>query len=267
MIYKLMHRLMNVEGGAEGGAPAGAPAPVQPAQDAAPVKLDISAPEDISDEVGSADEVQAESDGPITYQPTGYAGVDLALGFIGKLGISATDPAVQAAQTGNFAFLKARLASMGDKATGWEQFVALAEHDYKVHVETTNKKQAEITSEVHKVVGGEQAWADIQAWARATATPEERADFNKMLNGSLNEARAAAQLLRTLYHEHPDRQQTPRNPVSGNQSAGNQSSNSALDPVTYRRAVAELSAKIGAHRMATSPEYANLQARRRAFRG
>ena len=62
---------------------------------------------------------------PFQYEPTGDAGLDYALDFIGKLGYSDAHPAVRAAITGDFSLIRAELSTRG--VQGADAVVKLAE--------------------------------------------------------------------------------------------------------------------------------------------
>lgn len=229
------------------------------------VELDIGATE--TGDEKPAGPAEAGEGQVIQYDPTGDVGLDMALGFIGKLGIGPAHATVQAARQGDFSFLKAHLAGMGTKATGWEQYVALAERAYSTANENANKNATATKAIVEEAVGGAEAWTQIQSWAKANAEPEERAQINGMLSQGGLQARAAAILLSQLYSQAHDTVKEPANPVRGNQSNATAASTGPLNPDQYKAALKELTARIGAHRISQSPEYSELQARRRAFRG
>lgn len=229
------------------------------------VELDIGA-DGGDDTVADTGPVGEEGE-VIAYQPTGDVGLDMALGFIGKLGIGPAHPTVQAAKQGDFSFLKAHLAGLGAKAPGWEQYVALAERAYATAQDTATKSAAATRTVVEEAVGGAEAWNQIQSWAKANAEPEERAQINGMLSAGGMQARAAAILLSQLYAQANDTVKEPASPLKGAQSNAASASTGPMSPEQYKIALKELTARVGAHRVGQSAEYADLQSRRRAFRG
>lgn len=241
-------------------APENVAAPVEEVQ----VELDIGVD---GEGEGSGGEplIEAPEGQAVQYSKTGDPGLDMALGFIGKLGIGPDHPAVKAAQSGDFTFIKAELASRGEKATGWEQFVALAERSYESTVKQAQESAAKTRALVEDAVGGAENWKEIQAWAKQNADPAERAQINSMLNQGGIAARAAAKLLGELYAQQAAVKE-PANAASNVRSKA-AASNGALSPAEYQTELKALVAKIGAHRVGDSAEYQQLQQRRRAFRG
>lgn len=205
-------------------------------------------------------------DAPVAYEPTGDVGLDLALDFVGKAGISIDHPAMKAAQEGDFSILKATLAAKG--VQGWEQFVALGEAAYTRTKETEKANNVKIVSLVHEAAGGPEAWAEVQKWAAANATPEEKAEVNALLNKGGLAAKGVVQYLVGAYNRATNVDSTPADPLARAGRAGGvpTGDNAPLSPRAYSEAVDQLNTRLGG-RMEGSREYAALQARRQAFRG
>jgi hypothetical protein len=223
-------------------------AAVNPTQDN-PGQL-IVEPKSKVDEAAAAAKAAAEGeqksgDTPVyEFEPTGDPGLDLALDFVGKLGIDETNPAFAAAINGDFSLLDALLSSMGDKAKGYEKFIALAEKAYKESQAADLASKQAIATAVHNVVGGEAQWTAIQEWARTQATPEEKQQLNAML--------IAAQYEKAGGVVSNPTSATSRYGASANGSPAPQA------PLTRREAVAksnELARRIGSHNLENSPEY------------
>lgn len=194
----------------------------------------------------------------VAYEPTGDVGLDMALDFIGKAGISVEHPAMKAAQAGDFALLKATLAQKG--VQGWEQFVALGEAAYnKVSSENEAKAKASRDAIVAEA-GGAEEWGAIQKWAGENATPEEKAQINKMLNAGGIEARSAVKYLVDVYNKANNVVREPLDPIAKAGRAASVS-NAPLSASDYAKEVAALNRKLGG-RMEDSKEYADLQRRR-----
>lgn len=244
---------------AQGQQPQPAPqVPADPAAaPAAPAAPLVEPPKVEVDQVASED----LGDGTVAYQPTGDAALDVALGFIGNLGIDGTDPAVVAAANGEFALLEAKLATLGDKAQGWQQMVNLAKDAYqraqvrfKDHVEKTDKA-------ILGVVQSADNWNAIKAWAASNATPEEKAAVNAMIDAGPVQARAAATLLLNAYRKATGTVINPASPTRTNASGEAPTDNGGkLSPREYSQAVADLHRKLGS-RMESSPEYRALRQR------
>lgn len=198
----------------------------------------------------------------VTYEPTGHPGLDLTLSFIGGLGIDPSDPAMVAADAdGDFSMLKAKLATMGDKARGWEQYVAIAE---KAHADSAVANEAlvgQTKALLHTVVGGEENWKAIQAFSAANATDQERSDINAMLLAGGTQARAAALMLQTAYAAKGN--YAPADPARHDASQ-NRAPPSAGAPLTRREATAEVNAlvrRFGSANIDQRPEYKQIWAR------
>ena len=232
------------------------------------VELDIGAVGQEDDGQGNAEPlVEAPEGQTVQYNKTGDPGLDMALGFIGKLGIGPDHPAIVAARQGDFSFIKAELAGRGEKAQGWEQYLSLAERAFESAQKSSQESTAKTKQIVEQAVGGADQWVAIQSWAKANAEPEERAQINSMLNQGGLAAQAAAKLLSELYNQAHNTVVEPAeasNPNRGNRPAA---SNAALSPQEYQAEIKALIGRIGAHRVQDSPEYAQLQQRRRMFRG
>src|SRR5690606_6730227 len=137
--------------------------------------------------------------GVVTYEETGIAGLDLALAFVGKLGIAGDHPAMLAAAAGQFDLIKAHLSTLGAPAAGWEQHVALAEKAYSEQIEENQKFVKSVHDAVHGVVGGAENWNAILSWAKQNADPSEAAALNAMFDAGPFQAKAAAQMLLGAY--------------------------------------------------------------------
>jgi len=204
----------------------------------------------------------------VIYAPTGDAGMDIALAFVGKLGLEPNDPAMIKAGEGDFSYLEAKLAALGDKALGWQQHVELAKNSYNSAVKTAQANAATITSAVHETAGGEDAWATLQGWAKETATDAEKIQVNKMLNESPVSARAAVIMLQQLYNQAGGTTVTPANPLKGAVPAGGAvtDANAPLSPREYTKALDKLSRERGVDAINNgSPEYRALQQRAARF--
>ncbi len=203
-----------------------------------------------------------QEDGETTfeYSPTGNAGLDVALAFVGSLGFGGETPAMQAAATGDFSILEAQLAALGDKAKGWERMVTLAKDAFEQSKSAAAAKASASEQAILSVVGGTEEWDAIKQWAAKNATPEEKAEINRLVDGGPVSARAAATLLRDTYRKATGTVVLPKNaaPNAGNTPAA--ADNSRLSRAEYGKEVRALYAKLGS-RMEGSQEYAALQKR------
>lgn len=204
---------------------------------------------------------------PVLYEPSGDVALDMALEFVGNLGFGPDDPVMKAAADGNFALLEAKLASMGDKAKGYEKFIALGK---SAHANTEAKAKAEAAKNaegIYSVVGGAANWKAINEWAGKNAEPAERATVNAALNAGGMQAKAMAYYLSTLYERAGNVVVKGKSAVdSGAANGGGGADSGALSPRAYTKEVDALRKKLGG-RLDGSREYAQLQQRRNAWRG
>lgn len=252
--------------------PAAAPA-------AAPVVPDVAAPAAVVPAVPATPAVPAAigaepavtppaaEAGGAAFEPSGDAGLDLAANWIAGLGIPKDDPAITAAlEEGNFDFIKAKLATLGDKARGWEQYIALAEKGITNLRNAADAATSATNALVYETVGGEEAWGQIAAWAGENAEPAEKEGINAMLAAGGIQARAAASYLKGLY---AGANGTVVEPAAATVPTAKATpvTNAALSAREYSDAVRQLANKIGGGNLNGSPEYAALQQRRLAYRG
>lgn len=233
-------------------APEVAAAPVAPvAPAAAPAALSIDAPE-----------VQP---GPaVTYDSTGDAGMDLALKFVGGLGLGPDHAAMTAAEAGDFTALEAALKGMGAKAKGYEDYLALAKQWVGAQTTKAAERLAKETAMVNDVVGGAENWGKISAWARDNAEPHEKEQVNAALKAGGIAAKAMALYLNQLYSKASGTEFSPRPAV---QAAAAVVPGTA-GPVTAREFAEQshaLRVKEGPN-FESSPAYRDLVARRQASR-
>jgi len=195
---------------------------------------------------------------------TGDPALDLALQFYAKAGIKADDPALAKAQAGDFTLLEAKLSVLGDKAKGWERFLALGKNAYTAAKSQAETKAAAAKADIVKVVGGEEEWTKVREWATVNATPEEKEAATAALRQGGLVAKAMAQYLHKAYQASPGAVKTPANPVKDG-AGGRPPVEAPLSASEYSKQVQALSAKLGG-RLDGSQEYKNLQARRAAAR-
>ena len=198
-----------------------------------------------------------------SYEPTGDAGLDYALNFIGQLGYGDAHPAIIAATKGDFSLIEAELATKN--VSGAAQVVALAKQAYERHVQETAKQEAELTAFAANAAGSADNWAVVRAWAAQEATPEEKAQVNAALaQGGIIAQGVITQLVQ-LYSQKFTLAKTAADVASPNAEG---LPGGATEPMTARRYAREVEAlrqKLG-NRIEGSPEYAALQAQRLAAR-
>lgn len=198
--------------------------------------------------------------GAVEYEKTGDVSLDMALDFMGKAGIGADHPAMQAAAKGDFAILKATLAAKGTQ--GWEQFVALGESAFARTQEQAAAKATALKDMVYKAAGGQAEWNNVQQWASSNATPEEKAEINALLNKGGLAAKGAVKYLVDAYSRANNVVVNPADPTANAIRGGMPNANTGpLSAKEYSAAVQQLNVKLGG-RLEGSPEYESLQKRR-----
>lgn len=241
-----------------------------PAQSSSPV-VESSPPAPTLGEDGepAAEALAATEEGQIVvYDTTGDPGMDMALSFVGKLGLKPGHPSMLKAAEGDFTFIKAHLATLGDKAKGWEQHIALAEQAYANQVKQQEVVTKSITSAVHHEVGGAEAWAAIEAWAKTNADPKEKQYINRMLEDNAVSARGAAIILKRAYEAATGTVVTPPNPLKGATPSADADKTNLAKPLSnkeFAQATAELNRRKPGAVDRKDPEYLQLQQRAIAY--
>ena len=198
-----------------------------------------------------------------SYDPTGDAGLDYALNFVGKLGYGDTHPAIMAAQKGDFSLIRAELATKG--VAGSDAVLALAEQAYTRFAAEDAKKSEELAGFAAQAAGSAENWAVVRAWAAQEATPQEKAQVNAALSqGGLVAQGVISQLVNLYQQKHtlPKDAAAVAKPGEAGTAAP---SNEPMTAKAYAQAVEALRQKLG-NRTEGSPEYAALQSQRLAAR-
>ena len=253
-----------------GGAPA-APAAAAPAAPAAgQPPAGEATPAKPADGVLLGDPAAAAQPTPnpdtsqeFSYDPTGDAGLDYALNFVGKLGYGDTHPAIIAAQKGDFSLIRAELATKG--VAGSDAVLALAEQAYTRFAAEDAKKSEELAGFAAQAAGSAENWAVVRAWAAQEATPQEKAQVNAAIaQGGLVAQGVISQLVALYQQKHtlPKDAADVAKPGAVGTAAP---SNEPMTAKAYAQAVEALRQKLGS-RTEDSPEYAALQSQRLAAR-
>lgn len=251
------------------------PQPVNPSGNLVPSKIDEPSPEagnqpeqpPVQDPAPSdpaqpkVDEVPHDKDdsGVVIYDETGDAGLDLALSFIGSLGIAGNDPVMVAAANGDFSFLEAKLSTMGDEARGWEKHVQIGKDAFERQLNSFKAEQEATNKAVHAIAGGEKNWKAIVEWAGKTADAAEKEALNQMFDAGGFQAQAAARALVSAYQSAQGTTITPANPAATASGVPAQAP-TRLTQADYHNEVSKLFNRLG-NAMDTSPEYAELKRR------
>ena len=203
--------------------------------------------------------------GVVTYEPTGDAGLDYALGFVGRLGFTPDSPAMVAAAVGNFDLLRAELAAKGDKAVGYDAVVNLAKEAYDKTTAANKEQEAATAKAAVAAAGSPERWAEVQKWASSAAEPHEKAEINAAFAKGGLAARMAADYLVRMYDKSAAGVREPKPVTTTN--AGRSGTGDAGGPLTakeYSTAVQELSRAAGGRDVSETPAYRSLQQRRLA---
>lgn len=247
------------------GIPNQAPVAPEAPQDPAGSTLSIGEPSNVPVEP-TAPKGEENKNFDVSAHLTGDPGMDLAMNYLAGLGFTPDAEEVKAAiEKGEFSLLEAKLASMGDKANGWKEHLALA----KAYLEAEDAKFESHISECENaawsVAGGKEQWNQVCAWATSVADPEEAKSINAMLKADKVQAKAAAIYLTSLYQKAAGTVVEPVSPIQGAQPT-TQAAHGALSPTEYRSAIAELVSRKGQY-IDNDPEFIALNKRRAMYRG
>lgn len=172
------------------------------------------------------------------YNETGDVGLDMALAFVGNLGFSAESTAIQSAQKGDFAPLKAALEVLGDKAKGWEKYMTLAEQALTKRQEAAKAKADADEQAVYTAVGGKEAWDAIAEHARQNADEGEKKAIQAAMAAGGMQAQGMAVLLKQAYDRaHPKTPAMVKKEASGGSGGG---SGEKMTPAQYAAEVRKI---------------------------
>lgn len=206
----------------------------------------------------------APQDAVVVWEKTGDKALDVALRYVGQRGFGPDHPAMQAAMKGDFTEIEKALGALGEKAKDASEYVELAKESFGRRQAAAKSAGEAATKAVHDAVGGPAQWALIQPWIAVNADQKEKDEINAAFKAGGLAASTMAQYLAGLYKAHGPKGEKPKAAVKDTASSGVPSVG-ALSPKDYAKEVRTLSAKLGS-KLETSPEYAQLQARRQAFR-
>ena len=234
-----------------------------PAQSQPPAAAPAAAPAVLLDAPAEGVTPNPDTSQEFSYDPTGDAGLDYALNFVGKLGYGDTHPAIIAAQKGDFSLIRAELATKG--VAGSDAVLALAEQAYTRFAAEDAKKSEELAGFAAQAAGSAENWAVVRAWAAQEATPQEKAQVNAALaQGGLVAQGVISQLVALYQQKHT----LPKDAADVAKPGAVGTAAPSTEPMTakaYAQAVEALRQKLGS-RTEDSPEYAALQSQRLAAR-
>ncbi len=132
------------------------------------------------------------------YAITGDAGLDIALSFLYTNGIYAENPAVLAAEVGDFGPLEALLKERG--IDNYERYLSIGEQAYRrMQADYETRENQKVADMLTVIPGGEERWTQVTAWAAQTADPSEQETVNAALKGGGLVAKAMASFMHTMY--------------------------------------------------------------------
>lgn len=221
-------------------------------------KAQAAAADKAAAEIAKAGAAKQPEEVVYEYTKTGDAGLDIALEFVGKRGIPAEHAAMQAAVSGDFTALEATLQTLGDKAKGYEPYLALAKTAFENRTKAAAAHTAASEAAVYQAVGGKDTWDKIAAHTKANADEGERVHIEAAMKAGGLQAQSMALLLKQAWERG-----NPKTPgVARNEASG------AGGVPTGKMSISEYQAKVRAIRgksqgpIDSNPEYLAL---RKAF--
>ena len=184
---------------------------------------------------------------------------------MGNLGFGGDHAAILAAEKGDFGPLEEALKALGDKAKGFDKYLALAKSALEGKSKAAAERLAKDQAAVHEAVGGKENWEAIAEWARSNAEPAEKEAVNAALRAGGIAAKAMAVYLNSLHQKAAGVQV---NPAPAVQRTATPAATVSSGPVTAREFSTEsasLRSKLGPN-FEASPQFAVLVARREAAR-
>lgn len=201
----------------------------------------------------------------VEYAPTGDAGLDLALQFVGELGFGPERADMKAAMAGDFSLLEKSLKELGPVAKGFERSIAVARDSYKRIIDGRKSKEDAVMEAITSAAGGVEQWNAVHEWVAAEASPEQKADITAAFKAGAFSAGAMARQLAEMYKASGKSTVAPKSAVKATASAVPDTTGGALSPQQYKEEVRRLETKYG-YRLQDTDEYRNAVARRRLYR-
>lgn len=206
----------------------------------------------------------ADDDVVVEYNPTGDAGLDLALKFVGELGFGPEREEIKAAVQGDFSKLEGALKSKGDKAKGYERYLAVAKESYAKTVAEQKAAVEKTTKAVYEAAGGEARWSALRDWVVQNADAREKAEINQALKAGPLAAQALVSKLSAMFAKSGQDKSAPKSVVNADAPRdGAGADSSPLSRQAFFSLQNELIRKYG-QAAPSRPEYKSLLARRAA---
>lgn len=238
-------------------APATEMVPVAPGQPA-PAAQAPAAPAPVAPPAPpAAPAPQAPATEAATFEPSGNANVDYALGVIGKAGIGPEHPAVKAAMEGDFGMLRHALAAAG--VQGSDHLIAMVEREAIAEADREAADAKVIGESVVAVAGSQEHWEDVVVWARANADEGEVEAINGLLANKAT-AKIAAHYLVSMYDASLGDKEPLRSAVPQGAPAASAQPQGKLSRQEFAAEAHKLHQRLG-DAYTGSPEYAALYRR------
>lgn len=253
-------------GGGPGATPVAATGnpPAQPEPQGDPLKIEPSAPKP-EPTPAAPSEPTVSDDAPTELPDMGDPGLNVAADyFVNTLGLSLDSPEIVEAAKGNYSYLEAKVAQMGDKAVGADRFIKLAQEAQSRVGEMQKAAREAAVKTVHEAVGGEENWKAVQNFARSNLKAEELSEANAALSQGGLAAKAMAGYLLSLASANPQttiQGNTAVDPASA--VTQNLAAHAPLTREQYRAEYRKLVEQYGITGAQKRPELAALNARLR----
>ncbi|QWT56581.1 scaffold protein [Stenotrophomonas phage BUCT598] len=234
-------------------APTPAPAPVAPAPTPTPDPAQVPTP--APEPTPSGDDKPGAPSEPYTAD-LGSTQLNYAVNhFVNGLGLRADSPEVQEfLRSGNDAYLKGHAAAKGIDASALEPFLLMANAGREEVVKAAEAKEAALLAEVEGYAGGKEAWASMAAFVSQHSTPEQKDEFDRMLDQGGIHAQAAVALIQSRMHADPRVSSVGKDAAPGAGAVVPAAVTQYSTRAEWRAAQRELISKYGQHKYESTPE-------------
>jgi hypothetical protein len=198
----------------------------------------------------------------VEYAPTGDAGLDLALQFVGELGFGPERADMKAAMAGDFSLLSKSLKELGPVAKGYERSIKVAEESYKRIIDGRKAKDDAVMSAITSAAGGVEQWNAVHEWVAAEADDQQKADITAAFKAGAFSAGAMARQLTEMYKASGKSTLAPKSAVKATAGVVADVTGGAMTAQQYKEEIRRLETKYG-YRLQDTDEYRNAVARRR----
>lgn len=181
--------------------------------------------------------------------------------FVNTLGLPLDSPELTEAANGNYTYLEAKIAQLGDKAKGADRFITLAKEAMtRVKTTETAKHEAAVKT-VHEAVGGADNWKAVQNFARANLSADQLSEASAALTQGGLAATAMARHLMAMASQNPQATVTGQEAITPAAPGVSLTAHAPLTREQYRAEYRKLVAEYGITGAQKRPELAQLNAR------